>query len=119
MAYRILADLVVIVHAGFVLFVVLGGWLVWSQRWVMWMHLPAVIWGVLIEWAGWTCPLTPLEKGLRAMGEEAGYCGGFIDQYFLPLLYPASLTRLGQIILGAVVLTVNLLVYWRVFPRGR
>lgn len=119
MAYRILADIVVAVHAGFVLFVVLGGLLVWRYRWLMWLHVLAVVWGVLIESAGWTCPLTPLEKGLRAMGEEAGYCGGFIDHYFLPILYPESLIRLGQITLGFIALTVNLLVYWRVFARVR
>ena len=119
MAYRILADMVVVVHGGFVLFVMLGGLLVWHYRSLMWLHLPAVVWGVLIEWAGWMCPLTPLEKELRALGEQAGYSDGFIDHYLLPILYPESLTHLGQITLGVIVLTVNLFVYWRGFSRMR
>lgn len=119
MAYRILADLVAVVHLGFVLFVVFGGILVLRWRSVMWLHLPAVVWGVLLELAGWTCPLTPLENWLRDMGEEAGYRGGFVEYYLLSILYPEDLTRDLQMVLGFVALAVNLPIYWRVFPRAR
>jgi Protein of Unknown function (DUF2784) len=118
MAYRILADFVVVVHFSFVLFVVLGGLLVLRWRSVMRLHLPAAIWGVLIEFVGWTCPLTPLENRLRHMGTEAGYRGSFVEHYFLSILYPESLTRNLQIALGCVALMVNLAVYWRVLSRA-
>ena len=119
MAYRILADCVMVVHLGFVLFVVLGGMLVLRWRSVMWLHLPAVVWGALLELAGWTCPLTPLENWLRDMGEEAGHQGGFVEYYLLSILYPEGLTRNLQMALGFIALAVNLPIYWRVFSRAR
>ncbi len=112
MAYRILADGVVVVHFGFVLFIALGAGLVWRWRPVMWVHLPAAAWGVLIECTGWTCPLTPLENWLRWLGEQAGYGDGFVEHYLLSMLYPEGLTRSVQVTLGVVVLVLNLLLYW-------
>src|SRR5438046_5709173 len=75
MVYRILADAVVLVHAAFVAFVVLGGFLAWRWRWVVWLHVPCALWGVAIEYAGWICPLTPLENALRARAGLEGYRG--------------------------------------------
>jgi hypothetical protein len=109
--YRLLADVVVLVHAGFVVFVVAGGLLVWRWRAVAWAHVPCALWGAWIEYAGWVCPLTPLENALRARAGLAGYRGGFIEHYLLPLLYPAGLTRLSQVVLGTLVVAVNLLAY--------
>ena len=111
MVYRILADLVVGVHALFVAFVVIGGLLALRWPWVAALHLPAAVWGALIEFRGWICPLTPLEKSLRAAAGEAGYRGGFIEHYLLPVLYPAGLTRGVQLVLGSAVIAVNLMVY--------
>ncbi|CAJ94653.1 DUF2784 domain-containing protein [Cupriavidus necator] len=111
-----LADLVVIVHGLFILFVVAGGLLVLRWPRVAWLHLPAAVWGVLIEWSGWICPLTPLENMLRRAAGQAGYSGGFVERYLLPLIYPAGLTPAVQLWLGAVVLVVNVVVYalwWR------
>ena len=116
--YRILADLVVGVHALFVAFVVIGGLLALRWPWVAALHLPAAVWGALIEFRGWICPLTPLEKSLRAAAGEAGYRGGFIEHYLLPALYPAGLTRGVQLVLGASVIVVNLLVYGMVLVRA-
>ncbi len=109
--YRTLADLVVIVHFGFVLFAVLGALL--ALRWprVVWVHVPAAVWAAFIEFAGWICPLTPLEKWLRMRSGGAGYRGGFVDHYLLPILYPEGLTRDTQIILGLLVLLLNLAIY--------
>ncbi|MGH8495280.1 MAG: DUF2784 domain-containing protein [Gammaproteobacteria bacterium] len=114
--YGVLANAVVLLHLGFVLFVVLGGFLVLRWPWLVWLHLPAAAWGALIEFAGWVCPLTPLELWLRRAAGEVGYTGGFIEHYLLPLLYPAALTREVQIVLGLGVLAVNLVAYalvWR------
>lgn len=113
--YGALADVVVALHFVFVLFVLFGGLLVLRWRWVLWLHLPAAVWGALISFAGWICPLTPLENWLRREGGAGGYQGGFIEHYILPVLYPRGLTRGVQVALGLIVLGVNLWVYWRVF----
>jgi hypothetical protein len=118
MIHRVLADAVVGLHFAFVLFVPLGGLLALKWTRLAWIHVPAAVWGVMIEFLGWTCPLTPLENTLRAKAGEYAYSGGFIDHYVLPVLYPAGLTRGSQIALGVGALVVNLLVYWRVL-RGR
>jgi len=117
LTYRALADLVLVVHLAFVLFVVLGGLLVLRWPRVALLHVPAAIWGVLIEYTGWICPLTPLENSLRRSGGEAGYSGGFIQHYIQPLLYPAGLTRGTQIVLGSLALLVNLTAYGVVIAR--
>ena len=117
--YPLLADLVVWVHLAFVLFVVLGGLLVirWSR--LIWIHLPAVIWGVGIELSGWICPLTPLENWLRHKGGEENYQFDFVAQYLLPMLYPQGLTRASQIALGALVFVVNVAIYGWVFRQRK
>lgn len=111
MLYRLLADLVVLVHLAFVIFAVGGASLVLRWRWVAWVHVPAVVWAALIEFAGWICPLTPLENRLRILNGGAGYSGGFIDHYVLPILYPSGLTRGAQVFLGAFVLLLNIGIY--------
>ncbi len=111
MIYLLLADAVVLIHVAFVVFVMLGGFLALRWRAIVWAHVPAAIWGVLIEYAGWVCPLTPLENSLRAKAGEAAYTGDFIDHYVLRLLYPGGLTSRVQIVLGSFALVVNLLAY--------
>ena len=111
MKYGWLADLVVCVHAMFVAFVAFGGLLVWKASGVAWAHLPALAWGVGIEWVGAICPLTPLEVALRRRGGEAGYQGGFVDHYVMPWLYPVGLTREQQVGLGSLALFLNVVVY--------
>lgn len=114
-----LADLVVALHAGFVLFVVFGGLL--ALRWprAAWVHLPAAAWGVAIELGGWMCPLTPLENRLRETAYEPGYSGDFVARYVFPVLYPEGLTREIQILLGLGVLALNAVIYWQVLARHR
>jgi Protein of Unknown function (DUF2784) len=115
MLYRFLADVVVLAHAGFVVFVVLGGLLVLRWRRALWLHLPAALWGMIIELTGWICPLTPLENKLRHIGGQAGYSGSFVDRYVVSILYPDELTHTTQILLGIFVLGINLAIYWYVF----
>ena len=107
----LLADLVVVIHFSFVLFVILGGLLVLRWPRLAYLHLPAATWGVLIEFAGWVCPLTPLEQSLRLKAGEQGYSGSFIEHYVLPLLYPSALTRAIQVGIAAFVVAVNLCIY--------
>ena len=117
--YRTLADIVVIIHGAFVAFVVLGGLLVLRWPRLAWVHIPAAVWGALIEFAGWICPLTPLENWLRMRAGEAAYAGGFVDHYILPVLYPAGLTRNTQLVLGALVVIINAVVYGVLLRRRR
>jgi Protein of Unknown function (DUF2784) len=120
--YRLLADAVLVTHAAFVAFVMLGGLLVWRRPWIAWLHLPVVAWGMGIELTGGICPLTPLENRLRSLAGEQGYPGGFIEHYLLALLYPDGLTRNVQLALGLLVLAVNVAIYsvaWRRLRRRR
>ena len=107
MTYRIAADLLVLFHFTFILFVVLGGFLVFYRRMFGWLHLPAVLWGVLIEFSGWICPLTPWEQSLRIKAGQAGYSGGFVEHYLVPLIYPEALSPEIQFVLGMLVLMLN------------
>jgi hypothetical protein len=113
--YLALADAVLFLHLAFILFVVLGGLLLLWRRRLIWLHLPVVIWGALIEFAGWICPLTPLESWLREQGGDRGFSGGFINHYLGTLIYPEGLTRELQWLLGALVLAINAAIYFRVW----
>jgi hypothetical protein len=119
MGNRVLADVLVVLHAAFVVFVVTGGFLVLRRPWIAAVHLPAAAWGALVEFTGWVCPLTPWENALRVRAGETGYAGGFIEHYLVPLLYPAALTPRVQIALGTTVVALNLAIYVLVWHRHR
>ena len=121
MPYALLADLTLFLHATFILFVVFGGLLVFRHRRLVWLHVPAAAWGILIEFQGWICPLTYLENDLRAAAGESGYDAGFIDHYLAPLVYPAALSHETQVMLGLAVLFINAVIYalvWRDFREA-
>ena len=119
MIFRWLATLVVVGHALFVAFVLFGGFLVLRWPRVAWVHIPCAVWGVLIEYENWICPLTPLEDSLRRLAAEGGYSGGFLQHYVLKLLYPNGLTRNVQIVLGTIVLVLTCAVYAVAIRRWR
>lgn len=119
MIFRLLADLTVVLHLAFVLFVVLGGLLVIRHRAVAWVHIPAAAWGAWVEFAGWICPLTPLENWLRERGGGSVYSSSFVERYIVPTLYPEALSRELQWFLGGFVVAVNLVIYAIVFARRR
>ena len=106
-----------VVHPAFVVFALLGGLLVLRWPRVAWLHLPAAAWGVLVEVAGWICPLTPLEVALRQAAGDAGYAGDFLEHYLVAVVYPEGLTRGVQVVLGAAVLLANLAIYAVVLRR--
>jgi len=118
MIYGLLADFVVVIHFAFILFAILGGFLVFKWTRCAWIHVPAVLWAALIEFFGWVCPLTPLENWLREKSGVTSYPSGFIEHYILPVLYPAPLTRGLQVTLGLLVIGINLGIYgwvlWRI-----
>ncbi|WP_028584797.1 DUF2784 domain-containing protein [Desulfogranum mediterraneum] len=118
MPAQLFADVLVILHLGFILFVVFGGFLVLKWNWLCSLHLPAVAWGTLIELLGWQCPLTPVEQYLRNLSKTA-YQEGFVEHYLLPLVYPSALTRSMQLILGVSVVAINGLIYGYLIARQR
>ena len=118
--YEAGADAVVLFHLGFVLFAVFGGLLALRRPRLAWVHLPALMWAGAVEFAGWICPLTPLEDWLRVQGGGTGYRGDFIAHYLLPVLYPAGLTRSVQLLLGLLLVLFNAAVYaWVLRSRRR
>lgn len=119
MGYALMADLVVAAHLAFVGFAALGGLAVLRWHRLAWVHLPAVVWAVGIEWSGGVCPLTPLEHWLRVMAGTGGYDADFVGRYLLPVLYPAGLTRAGQLVLGGLVLAINGAVYGWLWHKRR
>lgn len=113
---RSLIDLVLLGHAAFVLFTIIGGFLALRWQRLVWLHLPCALWGATVELTGWICPLTPLENSLRSAAGEAPYAGGFIAHYISVLLYPVALTRATQIMLGTLLVAINVVAYsllWR------
>ncbi|MGH8377581.1 MAG: DUF2784 domain-containing protein [Gammaproteobacteria bacterium] len=119
MPYRLLSDLVVCIHFAFVIFVVIGGLLLFLRWWIVFLHLPAIVWGVLVEFTHWICPLTYLENWLRQLAGVAAYHGDFVTHYLLPILYPVHLTAHIQILLGAFVIVINVLIYAALIIRFR
>jgi len=111
MFFRLAADAVVVVHLLFIVFVLFGGLLVLRWRWLLILHVPALVWGAVVEFFHFYCPLTPLENAMRSRAGMEGYDGGFIEHYLIPLIYPAGLTPQIQLWLGGIVVLCNLLVY--------
>ncbi len=113
----LLADGVLIVHLAFILWVVLGGLLVLRWPRLAWLHLPAVAWGIYVELSGWICPLTPLENSLREAAGQSTYSGGCIEHYLTALIYPDGLSRAIQFGLAALVVLINVTIYWLLLRR--
>lgn len=119
MPFRLLADITVALHAMFILFVIAGGFLAWRWRRIAWVHIPCAAWGALIELAGWVCPLTPVEVELRRRAGEAGYEGGFIEHYLLPVMYPDDWSLALRLTLAGLVILVNGIAYGVYLRKAR
>ena len=122
MVYQTLANLLLTVHAAFIVFAVLGGLVVLHRRWWIWLHLPAAVWAATVVAMGWICPLTSWEQSLRIAAGQQGFSGGFVEHYLLSAIYPDGLTRNIQIWLGMGVVVLNLFVYalvWRAYRDQR
>ncbi len=115
--YGLLADVVMVIHLLFIIYVIAGALLVLWKRWTIVLHIPAAVWGILIGFAGWICPLTPLENHFRRLARQDGFSGGFIEHYLVPIIYPAGLTPQWQWILGGLALTVNVVLYLFVYRK--
>jgi hypothetical protein len=119
MPYVVLADLVLVAHVAFVVFVVAGGLLVLRWRHAAWIHVPCALWGAWVELSGSVCPLTPMENAFRRKAGLAGYTEGFLEHYIVPVLYPPGLTRGMMLAMGIGVLALNVSVYVWAWRRRR
>ncbi len=119
MIYKLLADLVMLFHLGFILFAMLGALLVIRWPRLVWLHLPVALWAMAIEFYGGICPLTPLENWLRIMADEGGYAENFITHYIGAVIYPGEITTAIRVMLGIGVLAINLALYALVIKQQR
>ncbi|MGQ1784992.1 DUF2784 domain-containing protein [Saccharicrinis sp. GN24d3] len=119
MVYKVLADIIFMLHLFFIVFVVLGGILVLRWEKLVWVHIPLALWGVIVEWGNFICPLTPLENKLRELGGGTGFELSFTEQYLYPIVYIDNLNREVQLVLGLIVLFINFVVYSMVFLRKK
>ncbi len=117
MFYIVIADSLVVLHLTFIIFVIVGGFLALKWQRLVFVHPLAAVWGALVEFSGWICPLTPLEQQLRQAGGTAGYSTTFIEHYLLPVIYPAGLTRELQIFFGFCVVAINAVAYFMLIRR--
>ena len=108
---RLLADIILVIHALFIVFVTFGGLFVFRWKKILWIHLPCVLWAILLEFRGWICPLTYLENYLRRTAVTNGYSGDFIAHYLIPIVYPPGLTTSIEMLLGITALVINLVIY--------
>jgi hypothetical protein len=112
MLYRLLADLVIVIHCVVAWFFLFGAFLARQQPWVALLHVPLVIWVSAAFIRGWTCPLTPLENWLRKAADEQGYDGGFLDHYFSmsppPDARPTKNGRRIKVILGVFCILLSI-----------
>lgn len=118
MLCRFLADLVVFLHFLFILFVLTGGIGAYWYRPIVWVHIPSVVWGIVVELTGWICPLTPFENFLRIKGGLHEYRSDFIEHYIIPIVYPDFMTRKHQVFMGLGVLILNACVYWKIWKQA-
>ncbi|MNP01830.1 hypothetical protein D3C76_936580 [compost metagenome] len=120
MLYHLAASATLLLHLAFILFVMLGAFLLLRWPRLAWLHLPAAAWGAYIEFSHGICPLTPLENRLRRWAGAEGYAGGFIEHYLLPLIYPGNLTDGMQLAFGLIVVLFNGALYgWLLLRRRR
>lgn len=117
--YLWLANLIIVIHFLFIVFVLLGGLLVLYRPKAVWLHLPAIAWGFLVELYGWLCPLTPWENSLRRLAGLEMYDGDFIGEYLVPLIYPVNLTREMQYLFAAIVILVNAAIYFFIWRKHK
>jgi len=115
----IIANAIVVIHFLFIAFVVFGGLLVIRRPKMAFLHLPAAVWGAVVEFFSWICPLTPLENHFRELAGEASYGGDFVVRYLIPVIYPETLTPSIQKVLGGLVIIINVIFYVMAIRKHR
>ena len=115
--YEFFANLTLVAHLIFILFVVFGGLIFFIFPKIIYMHLPALLWGIYIEFTNSVCPLTYLENWFLYKGELSTYSNDFINNYLFPIIYPESLTAEIQIYLGMLLIIINILIYGLIYKN--
>lgn len=120
MLYRLTADVVVVIHLAFLVFLAVGGLLAWRWPRLVGLHVPAVAWGMVSITVGVDCPLTVIEKHFRALAGDQGYSSGFIDHYVQGVVYPESHLLLVRIFLVTAVVAgyVGVVRRWEAQPTS-
>ena len=119
MGYRLAADSMMIAHLLYIVFVIVGGLIAFRARWILWLHVPAVAWAIYVQYIGRICPLTTWEKQFRGLAGEAGYEGGFVEHYLVPIIYPPDMPVAMHLVLGTAVILINGVVYARLIAHAR
>ena len=117
--YEFLATLTLIIHFLFILFVILGGLLFFVKRWILFLHIPAFIYGVYVELTQSICPLTYIENYFLTKANLASYSTSFIQNYLYAIIYPINLTKEIQISLAIALLIVNGIIYALIIKRKK
>ncbi len=115
--YELFANLTLIAHLIFILFVIFGGLLFFIFSKILYIHLPALLWGIYIELNNSVCPLTYLENWFLDKAELETYSNGFINNYLYLIIYPEGLTNNIQIYLGITLIVINILIYGFIFKN--
>ena len=103
MLHRVLADMVVVVHFAFIVFVAIGSFLALKWPRLVWLHVPVAVYATVIVTIGFTCPLTPLEKHLRERAGQVAYDGGFVDRYLEGVIYPDRFIVLARLLVALLI----------------
>ena len=109
--FEILANITLVIHITFVLFVIFGSLLFFVTPKVIYLHLPSLVWGSYVEFSGSICPLTYLENWFLYQGNLTTYSNSFIQNYILPIIYPKNLSSELQIYLGTALIIINIIFY--------
>ena len=115
--YELLANLTLIAHLIFILFVIFGGMLFFIFSKIIYIHIPSLLWGIYIELTNSICPLTYLENWFLYKSELSTYSSGFINNYLFPIIYPEGLTAEIQIYLGVSLIVINIFIYGSIYKN--
>ena len=113
--YEFLAKTVLLIHLLFIFFVVVGAFSYFIKPKFLYLHLPALAWGIYIQFTNSICPLTYIENWLLIKGKASFYDGGFIENYIMRVVYPLGIDANIQITLGLILLIINLSIYALIF----
>ena len=109
--YELFANLTLIAHLIFILFVIFGGLFFFIFSKIIYIHLPALFWGIYIELTNSICPLTYLENWFLYQGGLTTYSDDFINNYLILIIYPEELNTNIQVYLGITLIVTNILIY--------
>ena len=113
MFYSISADIIVVLHLLWILFLIFGAFPGRRYKWIKVVHIGGVIYALIIQVFGWFCPLTHLEAWLRRMHDPSqSYSGSFIIYYIEKIVY-IGISPDIILLLTALIALMSVRVYMR------